>query len=169
MWTTLKVIFSASSSSDSRFSSSCISVLNVNHAKILSFIVYVSVKRSWKSREWKCRDKVHTHTHREHTPRAVSQRSAEYDRYNNKLHYPSLTNFFLCYIYIIVFLDMCILQAKHLIALHWKKLEAQSIGSWLKEMSLEKITCMYYCLIIWLMCMYAYGHLCRCMYSVDQN
>ncbi len=39
---------------------------------------------------------------------------------------------------------MCILQAKRLIALHWKRLEAPSIERGLKEMamnmSLEKIT-----------------------------
>ncbi len=53
---------------------------------------------------------------------------------------------------------MCILQAKHLIALHWKKLEAQSIGSWLKEMamnmSLEKIT--YLLLFQYLINVYVY-------------
>lgn len=46
--------------------------------------------------------------------------------------------------YLNTFLFMCILQAKLLISLHWKKLEAPSIGRWLKEMamnmSLEKIT-----------------------------
>ena len=42
------------------------------------------------------------------------------------------------------FIDMSLLQAKRLIALHWKNIKAPRVGSWVKEMainmSMEKIT-----------------------------
>lgn len=43
-----------------------------------------------------------------------------------------------------IFLDMCLLQAKRLIALFWKRIQAPNVNDWLKEMAnnmvMEKIT-----------------------------